>query len=126
MTCASAAVPATTWPTPSSGAVALQTFTPPADPGPGGVLFSASGEVLALTGYSFLFSTERDLNKSHEKDGGLTPPPLTLSAEGGSAMQLAAPAPAAEAPLRWAGSPETSDCFSALISEAMLAFLRGE
>jgi hypothetical protein len=31
----------------------LQTFTPPVDPGPGGVLFSASGEVLALTGYPY-------------------------------------------------------------------------
>ena len=28
-------------------------FTAPADPGPGGVLFAASGEVLALTGYDF-------------------------------------------------------------------------
>ncbi len=33
---------------------------------------------------------ERDLNQSHAKHGGLTPPPLTMSAEGGSAMQLAA------------------------------------
>jgi hypothetical protein len=32
---------------------ALATFTPPADPGPGGILFAASGEVLALTGYPF-------------------------------------------------------------------------
>ncbi len=31
----------------------LATFTPPADPGAGGILFAASGEVLALTGYSF-------------------------------------------------------------------------
>ena len=60
------------------------------------VIFQKQGEVTAsllpssLTGYSFLFSTERDLNKSREKHGGLTPPPLTLSAEGGSAMQLAA------------------------------------
>ncbi len=53
VTCASSAAPATTWPTPSTGAVALQTFTPPADPGPGGVLFAASGEVLAFTGYPF-------------------------------------------------------------------------
>jgi hypothetical protein len=28
-------------------------FTPPVDPGPGGILFAASGEVLALTGYAF-------------------------------------------------------------------------
>ena len=60
------------------------------------VIFQKQGEgtasllPAALTGYSFLFSTERDLNKSHEKHGGLTPPPLTLSTEGGSAMQLAA------------------------------------
>ncbi|MGD0802108.1 MAG: hypothetical protein ABR906_12395, partial [Terracidiphilus sp.] len=44
----------------------------------------------ALTGYSFLYSTDRDLNKSHEKHGGLTLPPLAMSTEGGSAMQLAA------------------------------------
>jgi hypothetical protein len=31
----------------------LCSFTPPADPGPGGILFAASGEVLALTGYPF-------------------------------------------------------------------------
>lgn len=53
VTCASATAPATTWPTPSTGAVSLQTFTPPVNPGPGGVLFSASGEVLALTGYPY-------------------------------------------------------------------------
>jgi hypothetical protein len=28
-------------------------FTPPVDPGPGGILFAASGEALALTGYAF-------------------------------------------------------------------------
>ena len=32
---------------------ALQPFCVPKDPGPGGVLFAASGEVLALTGYDF-------------------------------------------------------------------------
>ncbi len=32
---------------------ALAPFTTPADPGGGGILFSASGEVLALTGYPF-------------------------------------------------------------------------
>ncbi len=32
---------------------ALAAFTPPADPGGGGILFAASGEVLALTGYPF-------------------------------------------------------------------------
>jgi hypothetical protein len=31
----------------------LASFTPPADPGSGGILFAASGEVLALTGYPF-------------------------------------------------------------------------
>jgi MarR-like DNA-binding transcriptional regulator SgrR of sgrS sRNA len=60
------------------------------------VIFQKQGEVTAsllpsaLTGYSFLFPAERDLNKSHEKHGGLTPPPLTMTTEGGSAMQLAA------------------------------------
>jgi hypothetical protein len=60
VTCTSTAEPATTWPTPSTGAVSLQTFTPPVDPGPGGVLFSASGEVLALTGYPFPPVNDRD------------------------------------------------------------------
>ena len=60
------------------------------------VIFQKQGEVSAsllpsaLTGYSFLFPVERDLNKSHEKHGGLTPPPLTLAAEDGGTMQLAA------------------------------------
>ncbi len=36
-----------------AGTVALQAFTPPTDPGPGGVTFSVSGEVLALQGYPF-------------------------------------------------------------------------
>jgi len=41
--------------TPSTGAVSLQTFTPltTTDLKAGGVLFTASGEVLALTGYPF-------------------------------------------------------------------------
>ncbi|HVR61805.1 MAG TPA: hypothetical protein VMU50_07880, partial [Polyangia bacterium] len=38
---------------PAATPATLAAFTPPADPGPGGVLFAASGEVLALTGYSF-------------------------------------------------------------------------
>jgi peptide/nickel transport system substrate-binding protein len=60
------------------------------------VIFQKQGEVTAsllpgaITGYSFLFPAERDLNKSHEKHGGLTPPPLTLAAEDGSTMHLAA------------------------------------
>ena len=60
------------------------------------VIFQKQGEVTAsllpaaLTGYSFLFPTDRDLNKAHELRGGLTPPPLTLTVEGDGAMQLAA------------------------------------
>ncbi len=60
------------------------------------VIFQKQGEVTAsllpaeLTGYSFLFSTARDLNKAHELRGGLTPPPLTLTVEGDGALQLAA------------------------------------
>ena len=38
---------------PASTPATLAAFTPPTDPGPGGVLFAASGEVLALTGYAF-------------------------------------------------------------------------
>jgi len=55
VTCASAAAPATTGPMPATGTVSLQTFTPPTttDLKAGGVLFTASGEVLALTGYPF-------------------------------------------------------------------------
>lgn len=44
----------------ASGAAALATFTPPADPGAAGVLFAASGEVLALTGYGFPPATADD------------------------------------------------------------------
>lgn len=60
------------------------------------VIFQKQGEITAsllpsaLTGYSFLFPTDRDVNKAHELRGGLTPPPLTLRAEGGATMQLAA------------------------------------
>ncbi len=39
--------------TSSDGGVALKPFTKPVDPGNGGILFAASGEVLALSGYSF-------------------------------------------------------------------------
>jgi hypothetical protein len=35
------------------GGVTFKAFTTPADPGPGKILFAASGEVLALTGYGF-------------------------------------------------------------------------
>ena len=60
------------------------------------VIFQKQGELTAslfpaaLTGYSFLFPTDRDVNKAHELRGGLTPPLLTLATEGGEAMQLAA------------------------------------
>jgi hypothetical protein len=60
------------------------------------VIFQKQGEITgsllpaAVTGYSFLFATDRDLSKAHELRGGVTPSPLTLSAEGGAAMQLAA------------------------------------
>ncbi len=37
----------------ADGGRGLLAFTPPGDPGGGGVLFSASGEALALTGYTF-------------------------------------------------------------------------
>ena len=59
------------------------------------VIFQKQGEITAsllpneLTGYSFLFTADRDLNKAHELRGGVTPL-LTFAAEGGPAMQLAA------------------------------------
>jgi len=60
------------------------------------VIFQKQGELTAsalpqnLSGYSFLFSSDRDLNKAHEIRGGLAAPPLKLSVEGDGAMQLAA------------------------------------
>jgi MarR-like DNA-binding transcriptional regulator SgrR of sgrS sRNA len=60
------------------------------------VIFQKQGEVTAsllpnaLTGYAFLFPTSRDLNKAHGLRGGIAPPPLTMTVEGGGAMQLAA------------------------------------
>ncbi|MGA8779749.1 MAG: ABC transporter substrate-binding protein [Terracidiphilus sp.] len=60
------------------------------------VIFQKQGEITAsllpqsLTGYAFLFPTDRDLNKAHELRGGLSAPTLTLAAEGNNAMQLAA------------------------------------
>jgi peptide/nickel transport system substrate-binding protein len=60
------------------------------------VIFQKQGEVTAgllpqsLTGYAFLFKTDRDLNKAHELRGGLSASQLTLSVEGNGAMQLAA------------------------------------
>jgi len=50
--CSSAAV-ASTSTTGASNPGALAAFTPPKDPGSGGILFAASGEVLALSGYPF-------------------------------------------------------------------------
>jgi ABC-type transport system substrate-binding protein len=60
------------------------------------VIFQKQGEITAsllpsaLTGYSFLFPTDRDLNKAHELRGGLTAPSLTLAADNNATMQLAA------------------------------------
>jgi hypothetical protein len=60
------------------------------------VIFQKQGAVTAsllpqeLTGYSFLFPTERDLNKAHELRGGLSTGTLTLSYDEDGAMQLAA------------------------------------
>lgn len=60
------------------------------------VIYQKQGEVTAsllpaqMSGYSFLFPTDRDLNKAHELRGGLTSTPLTLSSQGSPAMQLAA------------------------------------
>ena len=60
------------------------------------VIFQKQGEITAsllpqrMTGYSFLFPTERDLNKAHELRGGLTTGAITLAAVGSGTMQLAA------------------------------------
>ena len=60
------------------------------------VIFQKQGDITAsflpqsATGYSVLFSTERDLNKAHELRGGQTPSMLTLRVEGNGATQLAA------------------------------------
>jgi MarR-like DNA-binding transcriptional regulator SgrR of sgrS sRNA len=60
------------------------------------VIFQRQGESAAsllpqeMTGYSFLFPTTRDLNKSHELKGGLNVPPLILGAGSEDTMQLAA------------------------------------
>ncbi len=60
------------------------------------VIYQKQGEIAAgvlpasLTGYTFLFPGDRDLNKAHELRGGLAPPRITLSCEGGPTMQLAA------------------------------------
>jgi peptide/nickel transport system substrate-binding protein len=60
------------------------------------VIFQKQGEITAsllpqsLTGYAFLFPTDRDLNKAHELRGGLSTPALTLAAGSNGATQLAA------------------------------------
>jgi MarR-like DNA-binding transcriptional regulator SgrR of sgrS sRNA len=60
------------------------------------VIFQKQGEVTAsllpagVSGYSFLFPPERDLNKALDLRGGLTPHPLNLAFQGGATMQLAA------------------------------------
>ncbi len=60
------------------------------------VIFQKQGQITAsllpqsLTGYSFLFPADRDLNKANELRGGLTAPPLTMTADGDATMQLAA------------------------------------
>jgi len=60
------------------------------------VIFQKQGEITAsllpqsLTGYAFLFPTDRDLSKAVELRGGLTAPPLVMSADGDGTMQLAA------------------------------------
>jgi peptide/nickel transport system substrate-binding protein len=60
------------------------------------VIFQKQGEISAsllpqsLTGYSFLFPADRDVNKANELRGGLTPQPLTLTTDGNPSMQLAA------------------------------------
>lgn len=60
------------------------------------VIYQKQGEVTAsmlpadMSGYSFLFPTDRDLNKAHELRGGLPSGQLKLSSQGGATMQLAA------------------------------------
>jgi hypothetical protein len=60
------------------------------------VIYQKQGEITAnllpasLSGYSFLFPCDRDLNKAHELRGGQAPRPLTLSFQGGPTMQLVA------------------------------------
>ena len=60
------------------------------------VIFQKQGEITgsllpsAITGYGFLFPTERDVNMAIELRGGLTPPGLTISTDSNAAMQLAA------------------------------------
>ena len=58
VTCASSQSCAPAWPASDASLAdgapaALAPFTPPADPGPGGILFTASGEAAAVTGVAF-------------------------------------------------------------------------
>jgi hypothetical protein len=59
VTCASSAACASA-PPPGGTSSALQPFTAPTDPGPGGVLFTASGEALAISGYAFPPASDSD------------------------------------------------------------------
>ncbi len=60
------------------------------------VIFQKQAEITAsllpavLSGYSFLFRSERDLPGALAQPGGVNPPPLTLAADNRAAMQLAA------------------------------------
>ena len=60
------------------------------------VIFQKEGQITAsilpqsISGYSFLFPTDRDLSKAQQLRGGITPPPLTLKADNDAAIQLAA------------------------------------
>jgi ABC-type transport system substrate-binding protein len=61
------------------------------------VIFQKQGEITAsllpqrVSGYAFLFATERDLNRARAMRGGAFPTPLGMGAEpGGATMRLAA------------------------------------
>jgi peptide/nickel transport system substrate-binding protein len=60
------------------------------------VIFQKEGQITAsllpqsISGYAFLFPTDRDLSKAQQLRGGITPPPLSLRADNDAAMQLAA------------------------------------
>lgn len=60
------------------------------------VIFQKQAEITAsllpssISGFSFLFSSERDLAHAQALRGGATPPPLTIAAENTDTMQLAA------------------------------------
>ena len=60
------------------------------------VIFQKQGEITAsllpqrMSGYSFLFPTNREMNKAHELRGGLSSGVLTMSTDSDATMQLAA------------------------------------